>query len=133
MKRNDFLNEVRKEISAETKIFVQHYADIVIRITHLLEDKGWSQKQLADKMDKRPSEISKWLNGEHNFTLRSLAKLEAEFGESIINIPTTKSFVNKNGINVSMTVHLNKPNSYSRVFQDVNSDHKPSIKENSVA
>jgi transcriptional regulator with XRE-family HTH domain len=42
-------------------------------------------------MGKKPSEISKWLNGEHNFTLRSLAKLEAELGEPIITVPKWKS------------------------------------------
>ena len=32
-------------------------------------------------------EISKWLGGNHNFTLRSLAKLQAELGEEIIQVP----------------------------------------------
>jgi transcriptional regulator with XRE-family HTH domain len=35
-------------------------------------------------MKKRPSEINKWLKGNHNLTLKTLAKLEAELGEPII-------------------------------------------------
>ncbi|MBK8153775.1 MAG: hypothetical protein IPK61_12500 [Saprospiraceae bacterium] len=42
-------------------------------------------------MDKKPSEISKWLSGEHNFTLRSLAKLSAELGEPLMEVPKKKS------------------------------------------
>lgn len=35
-------------------------------------------------MDKKPSEINKWLKGNHNLTLKTLAKLEAELGEPLI-------------------------------------------------
>lgn len=36
-------------------------------------------------MNKKPSEINKWLKVNHNLTLKSLAKLEAELGEPILN------------------------------------------------
>lgn len=71
----------------DVKIFVDWYADLVVRINQLLREKGITKKELADKLDKKPSEISKWLNGEHNFTLRSLAKLQAELGEPLLEIP----------------------------------------------
>ncbi len=91
----------------ETKIFVAKYADIVVRVNELIRDKGHTQKSLAEKLGKKPSEISKWLNGEHNFTLRSLAKLEAELGEPIINVPQRKKFESSNGKKLTMTVHSN--------------------------
>ena len=68
----------------ETRIFVRRYTDIVVRIEQLLRDKGISQKELAEKMNKKPSEINKWLRGNHNLTLKTIAKLEAELGEPII-------------------------------------------------
>lgn len=71
----------------ETKIFVKKYAEIVSRIHDILVEKGWTQRELAENMGKNPSELSRWLTGEHNLTLRSLAKLEAELGEEIISIP----------------------------------------------
>lgn len=46
---------------------------------------------MAEKLDKKPSEISKWLSGEHNFTLRSLAKLSAELGEALLEVPKKKT------------------------------------------
>lgn len=58
--------------------------DIVLRINEILERKGYTQKDLADKMKKRPSEINKWLKSNHNLTLKTIAKLEAELGEPII-------------------------------------------------
>jgi transcriptional regulator with XRE-family HTH domain len=61
-------------------------------IYELLEEKGWTQKDLAAKLDKSPSEISKWLSGEHNLTLRTLTRLEVELGEDLIQIPKTRKF-----------------------------------------
>lgn len=91
----------------ETKIFVAKYADILVRVNELLKDKGYTQKSLAEKLGKKPSEISKWLNGEHNFTLRSLSKLEAELGEPIINVPQRRNYESHNGKKLTMTVHSN--------------------------
>ena len=82
------LSEVAKQILAETpdevRIFVRQYTQIVLRIHSILEAKGYTQKDLANKMDKKPSEINKWLKGQHNLTLKTIAKLEAELGEPII-------------------------------------------------
>ncbi|WP_175454309.1 helix-turn-helix domain-containing protein [Algoriphagus alkaliphilus] len=75
----------------EVDIFVDLYADLVIRINQLLREKGITKKELAEKLEKQPSEISKWLGGEHNFTLRSLAKLSAELGEPLLEVPKKKT------------------------------------------
>ena len=42
-------------------------------------------------MKKRRSEINKWLKGNHNLTLKTLAKLEAELGEPIIITSSQKN------------------------------------------
>jgi transcriptional regulator with XRE-family HTH domain len=68
------------------RIFVRQYTDIVVRINQILQAKGYTQKDLAERMKKKPSEINKWLKGNHNLTLKTLAKLEAELGEPIISI-----------------------------------------------
>jgi transcriptional regulator with XRE-family HTH domain len=58
----------------------------VIRINELIKAKGYTQKDLAEKLNKRPSEINKWLKGNHNLTLKTIAKLEAQLGEPIIYV-----------------------------------------------
>ncbi|KQM36466.1 helix-turn-helix domain-containing protein [Chryseobacterium sp. Leaf201] len=85
--RNKFLQEIINQTPKDTEIFVDKYSDIVLRINQILKEKNISQKELAESMGKNPSEVSKWLSGNHNLTLRSLAKLEAELGEVIIEIP----------------------------------------------
>ena len=90
--RSKVAQKILDETPKDVRIFVRKYGDIVVRINQLLREKGFTQKELADKLEKRPSEISKWLGGEHNFSLRSLSKLEAELGEEIIYVPKRESF-----------------------------------------
>lgn len=104
----DFLNEIPKE----TKIFIDLYADIVERINDLMHMRGYSQKDFAEKLDKRPSEINRWLKGEHNITLKSIAKMQAVLDEDIINIPAKRTFLAENteefNSKTSFTVYKNK-------------------------
>jgi transcriptional regulator with XRE-family HTH domain len=85
--KSKILQKILDEKPKESYVFVRLYADIVVRVNTILEEKGMTQKSLADKMGKHPSEIHKWLSGEHNLTLRSIAKLEAELGETILQVP----------------------------------------------
>ena len=82
--RSEVAKRILDETPEEVRIFVRQYTDIVLRINQILKAKGYTQKDLAEKMNKKPSEINKWLKGNHNLTLKTLAKLEAELGEPII-------------------------------------------------
>lgn len=88
--RSKIFQKVLDETPKDVEIFVSLYADLVLRINQILREKGYTQKSLAEKLEKRPSEIHKWLSGEHNFTLRSIAKLEAELDETLLEVPDKK-------------------------------------------
>lgn len=75
------------QVSDEVKRYVDHSFDIVNRIYDLLEKQGKTQRDLANLMGKKESEISKWMQGTHNFTLKSLAKIESVLGEKLIISP----------------------------------------------
>ena len=53
-----------------------------------MEKKGWRSQDLAKAMEKNPSEVSKWLTGMHNLTLKSIVKMEIALGIDLIK--TTK-------------------------------------------
>lgn len=57
---------------------------LAAQIDDLLKIKGWKKKDLAEKLNKKPSVITKWLSGTHNFTLDTLSDLEIVFGEKIL-------------------------------------------------
>lgn len=94
--RSKVLQRILDKTPKEVEIFVDKYADLVLRINQILREKGYTQKSLAEKLEKSPSEIHKWLNGDHNFTLRSIAKLEAELGEILLEVPVRKTITEFN-------------------------------------
>ena len=84
--RSKVAKKIQCETPEELRIFVRQYTDIIVRINELIKAKGYTQKDLADKLNKRPSEINKWLKGNHNLTLKTIAKLEAQLGAPIIYV-----------------------------------------------
>ncbi len=56
------------------------------KIDALMQERGLSKKEFADQLGKRPSEITRWLSGQHNFTVSTLAMLSAFFGKLIISV-----------------------------------------------
>lgn len=67
--------------------FVDKNLEISAQVSHLLEERGWTQKDLARAVGKVESEISRWLSGTHNLTMRSIARMEAALGADIILTP----------------------------------------------
>lgn len=119
MSRSKVLQRILDGIPQEEKILMKMQSDIIFRINEILRENNWTQKKLAEKLGKRPSEISKWLSGEHNFTIKSLAKLEAELGEDIISVPQYRSF------------NSNKDSDYSRKTTFTVTRNKASVRNSS--
>lgn len=90
--KSQFVKNMINEIPEDIKLFSSIYAELTLKINEALKSQGLSKKELAKKLEKKPSEISKWLNGEHNFTLRSLCKLQCELGVELIRIPKEDDF-----------------------------------------
>ncbi len=56
------------------------------RIYELMTERGISKLQLAQALGKRQSEVTKWLSGQHNFTIKTLSMLSFFFGESLVSV-----------------------------------------------
>ncbi|MDE6718198.1 MAG: helix-turn-helix transcriptional regulator [Muribaculaceae bacterium] len=80
------LRELLSDISPEERAEARLSFQISNRLDFLMKEKGLSKKQLADAIGKRPSEITRWLSGEHNFTISTLAMLSSFFGQPIITV-----------------------------------------------
>ncbi|QSE99361.1 helix-turn-helix transcriptional regulator [Fulvivirga lutea] len=99
------------EVSDEVKRQVDHSFAIVDQIHAILESKGMTQRDLAILLEKRESEVSKWMRGTHNFTLKSISKLEVVLGESIIITPNqaNKEYSSLKMIPVVVYANINRP------------------------
>jgi transcriptional regulator with XRE-family HTH domain len=80
-------NKVIADITDDARYTVNLSNDIVDQIHLYLKQKNWSQKDLADALEKSPSEISKWLQPGHNFTTRTIGKLSAVLGKDLVATP----------------------------------------------
>jgi len=80
----NIIDNAFKNIDPNNKKFVEKNTDIVEEIYKIFEEKDYSQQDLAELLDKHPSEISKYLSGLHNLTLRSITKMEIALGSDII-------------------------------------------------
>ena len=80
-KFQQMLNSVPHDIITEVDLSFA----IATEISTLMQERGLSKKQFADALGKKPSEITKWLSGQHNFTIRTLAMLSTFFGKPLIS------------------------------------------------
>jgi transcriptional regulator with XRE-family HTH domain len=87
MKRiNTSFEEMLSHTSPAIQQEVNMEFEISNRIHELMMQRGLTKVEFAQALGKRPSEITKWLSGQHNFTVRTIAMLSTFFGEPIIGL-----------------------------------------------
>jgi len=86
MKRNNLFEARRKSVSKNVRNSVSLSFDIVDRIHDILTSKGLKQKDLALLLGKSEAEISKWMRGNHNFTIETLMSIQNALNERIIDV-----------------------------------------------
>ena len=84
MKRSSIIEARRAKVSPEVRHRVALSFLIVDKIHAVLESKGLRQKDLAELLGKKESEISKWMIGTHNFTIETILSIEDALGCSIL-------------------------------------------------
>ena len=117
MQSQRFLN-AKEKTQPENRIFVAKSLALIDQLYHVMDELGWSQKRLAQEMGKSESEISKWVTGLHNFTFKSISKLEAVLGKELLVTP--KDYQNKYTANVEL--HVRKVVAHIRTQFTSNTD-----------
>ncbi len=79
-------NECLAEIPNDVKMELDMSFALADKIDAVLKEKRISQKELAKRMGKTEAEVSRWLGGTHNFTLRTIAKISNALGINLVNI-----------------------------------------------
>lgn len=94
MKKNNIINEWLEENNDPViERLVKRNLAIANKVRNILDEKGFSDKDLAKMLSKTPSEISKWLSGTHNFTGKSIIKMELALEERLIHVEPVKEYV----------------------------------------
>ncbi len=77
-------NEIRtgftfEEVPKETTRFIDFSMKISEKILDLLDEQEIGKREFARSIGKKESQISEWLSGMHNFTIRTLAEISAKY------------------------------------------------------
>lgn len=84
------MNTSFQQMLAAVPADIQQEVDLEVaisnRINDLMTQRGLSKLEFAQALGKRPSEVTKWLSGQHNFKVRTIALLSAFFVESLIHV-----------------------------------------------
>jgi transcriptional regulator with XRE-family HTH domain len=92
------LDNLLAEITPEQQARTDRKMRIACIIDDTMKAKGYDKKQFADKVGRKPSEITKWLSGTHNFTIETLSDIERVLGVRILNLSNrNKSKPNTSG------------------------------------
>lgn len=86
MKTSEMFKQEIAKVPIELKLELDLSFAIADKIDAIIKEKGMTQKEFAKKMNKTEAEVSRWLSGTHNFTLKTIAKITAVLGESIVTI-----------------------------------------------
>jgi transcriptional regulator with XRE-family HTH domain len=79
------LAEVRKRI--KNRAMLRESQQIALKVLMKLDELGWTQKDLANKMGVSPQQITKIVSGKENLTIETQVKLQG-----ILEIPVLASY-----------------------------------------
>ena len=82
-KSSPLIKKILMEAPADQRRKNQKRVEIDCRIYDCIKAKGYTCAEFAKKMDKQPSEISKWVSGTHNFTIDTLMDISFHLGIEI--------------------------------------------------
>ncbi|MBV6440737.1 MAG: XRE family transcriptional regulator [Haliscomenobacteraceae bacterium CHB4] len=99
----DFLSFSTPEQYARTESRMM----LAAKIQDAMTAKGIGKKQLAEMMGQRPSVITKWLSGGHNFTSDTLTDIQRVLGVRLLDVGE-KPAIQKT-YQISVTVVLSTP------------------------
>lgn len=76
---------------------------IAFEILERLDELDWSQKKLAEKMEVSPQQVNKWVKGNENFTISTLARLGEVLQIKLIEVPNRKEVMIKDTVKLPKT------------------------------
>ena len=82
---NELFRKSFEKIPLSTTIFIRKYVDVLKKIQHLLEQKGYSLDDLEELIGEPYSQEG------YNFSLKTISKLEALLGEEIISVTASSN------------------------------------------
>lgn len=89
-------------------------------ILEAIKNKGWTKGKFAEEINKKPSVITKWLSGIHNFTSDTISDIQQVLGIQLLKLETegATSIQSGNTATMNLTVNFFNPiTDYSEIIE----------------
>ena len=83
---SDIVREAMESITPLEKATSDMTDGIAVRLEAVMKKQGMSKSELARRTGRRPSDVTKWLGGGHNFTCKTIALIEQAIGTRLIDV-----------------------------------------------
>lgn len=84
-KENTLNSWLEENQNPEIDRFIERNLEITQKICSTLKKRGIKKTEFAKMLNKKPSEVTKWLSGLHNLTLKSIIKMEVALNVNLMN------------------------------------------------
>ncbi|WP_209329933.1 helix-turn-helix domain-containing protein [Lunatimonas salinarum] len=81
------------EFRKANKTTLRQAAKVALRLLDALDEKGWSQAQLARELEVTPQQVSKWVKGQGDFKFSTIDKLEKVLGITMHTVLAEDEFI----------------------------------------
>ena len=80
-----FFQKFVEQIPPFTKKYVERQGEFAVKLSELLESTGMTQRELAEKLGKKESYVSRILAGWTNPTLKTIVEFDVALGKDILD------------------------------------------------
>ena len=84
-KENTLNSWLEENQNPEIDRFIERNLEITQKVCSILKKRGIKKNEFAKMLNKKPSEVTKWLSGLHNLTLKSITKMEVALAINLMN------------------------------------------------
>lgn len=92
--KTDFMKKCYAQyVTPHTREMIRLNVGVANRIYDILEERNMSQKEFASLLHKSEAEVSRWLSGTHNFTMSTIAAINAALHEDVLTVPEKQRYI----------------------------------------
>lgn len=107
--KSSIVNELLNEITPVEKMQTSTKMSLAARLDDLITARGWGKSEFAEKANKNPSEITKWLSGTQNFTIDTLSEIAIALDMSVAELFAPKQIQVINKVHLVVKVQEARP------------------------
>lgn len=89
------LRRIEERIPKELSEQIDRRMGLAVKIAETLRARGLTNQEFAFMMGKKPSEVSRWLSGTHNFTTETLWQMERVLNVQLLTSSPAEAHVVK--------------------------------------